>query len=240
MADVNPARRGYRSALRERQAAATREAVLTAARELFVAQGYGATTVDEIARRAGVSKPTVFSAVGNKQEVLAALCTIALGDGDEALTGAEPGPSARVVGELDARRALELEVEHLADGWSRYAEVREVLRGAASSGEPALQELWLAAERQRRTAARRLVDVLAGKGPLRDDLDRAAAADIVWLLSAADNYRALVSERGWTRAHYERWLTDVLTHALLPSPRGTSTSARARYSTSRTRSRRAP
>jgi len=57
--------------------------VLDAARQLFIAQGYGATTVEQIAQRAGVSKPTVFSAVGNKQMVLRAARDTALaGDGE--------------------------------------------------------------------------------------------------------------------------------------------------------------
>ncbi len=63
-------------------AARTRQAVLDAARELFAAQGYTATTIEQIARRAGVSKPTVFAAVGSKQAILKQLRDIALaGDG---------------------------------------------------------------------------------------------------------------------------------------------------------------
>jgi Bacterial regulatory proteins, tetR family len=59
--------------LRQRQVQAARRAVLDAARELFTTQGYGATTAGQIAQRAGVSKPTVFSAVGSKQMVLRAV-----------------------------------------------------------------------------------------------------------------------------------------------------------------------
>ena len=47
--------RPYRSPRRAQQAAATRHAVLAAARDLFVAQGYAATTVAQIAERAGVA-----------------------------------------------------------------------------------------------------------------------------------------------------------------------------------------
>ncbi|MEP6979205.1 MAG: helix-turn-helix domain-containing protein, partial [Nakamurella sp.] len=47
--------RSYRSPRRAEQAAATRREVLEAARELFVAHGYSATTVAEIAQRARVS-----------------------------------------------------------------------------------------------------------------------------------------------------------------------------------------
>ena len=221
MSAVKSPRRGYRSALRDRQAAETRDAVLTAARELFLTRGYGATTIDQIAARAGVSKPTVFSAVGNKQAVMAALRTVALRGDDEAATVAEREPWRRVLAEPDPYRAVELEVAHLADLWSRWAELKEVLRGAASSGESALRELWTTGEQQRRIAAQRFVTALAKKGPLRDGLSRASAIDIVWAQTAPEHYHALVVERGWAQVRYERWLVDTLTHSLLPASRVT-------------------
>jgi len=56
-----PAARGYHSPRREEQAAATRAAVLAAARDLFVAQGYAGTTVAQIARSARVAVDTVYA-----------------------------------------------------------------------------------------------------------------------------------------------------------------------------------
>jgi AcrR family transcriptional regulator len=167
--------------LRDRQAATTRERVLAAARELFLGQGYGATTIEQIAELAGVSKPTVFSAVGNKQAVMAAVRTVALRGDDESPAIAEREPWQRVLAEPDLYRAVELEVEHLAELWSRWAELKEVLRGAAKSGEPALRELWTTGEQQRMTVARRFVAALAAKGPRREGLDQPTAVDIAWL-----------------------------------------------------------
>lgn len=216
MSTVKSGRRDYRSALRERQAAATREAILDAARELFLEHGYGATTIEQIAERAGVSKPTVFAAVGNKQAVITALRTLALRGDEEPETVAQRESWQRILLEPDPYRAIELEAQHLAELWSRWAELKEVLRGAASSGEPTLRELWATGEQQRITAARRLVDALAAKGPLRDKLDRRTAIDAAWLHTAPENYHALVNQRGWSISRYRRWLTDTLAHALLP------------------------
>jgi AcrR family transcriptional regulator len=216
MSDAHTLRRQYRSTLRDQQAAATRAALVAAARELFLAQGYGATTIEQIAERAGVSKPTVFSAIGNKQAVMAALRTVALRGDDEAATAAKREPSQQVLAEPDSYRAVQLEVAHLADLWSRWAELKEVLRGAASSGEPALRELWATGEEQRLVASKRFVSALAAKAPLREGLGGQAAIDITWALTSPEHYQALVAERGWSRARYEHWLTDTLTHALLP------------------------
>ncbi|MFA7324270.1 MAG: helix-turn-helix domain-containing protein, partial [Candidatus Nanopelagicales bacterium] len=62
--------RSYASPLRAESAQRTRRAVLEAARELFLSAGYVQTTIEQIADRAGVSRPTVFSSVGNKATVL--------------------------------------------------------------------------------------------------------------------------------------------------------------------------
>jgi AcrR family transcriptional regulator len=216
VADVDQPRRRYRSELRDQQASETRASVLSAARELFLSQGYGSTTIDQIAERAGVSKPTVFSSVGNKQAVMMALRTVALRGDDEDATVAQREPWQRVLAEPDPYRAVELEVEHLVELWSRWAPLKEVLRGAASNGEPALRELWAVGEQQRIIAAQRFVTTLAAKGPLRHGLRRGDAIDVTWVHTAPEQYQALVAERGWARTRYRRWLIDTLTHALLP------------------------
>lgn len=55
-----------------------RDAVLTAAASAFVQDGYGATSIDDIAARLGVSKPTIYYYAGSKQELLGACFSIAL------------------------------------------------------------------------------------------------------------------------------------------------------------------
>jgi AcrR family transcriptional regulator len=193
-----------------------------------VAQGYGTTTIDQIAAKAGVSKPTVFTAVGNKQAVLAAVRDVALAGDDLAVPVAERDPFQEVVAEPDPYRAVILMVDHLADLWGRYGPIRDVMRGAASSGEPALRDLWDLSEQQRLTAARAFVSALAAKGPLRDDLDVDTATDIAWVHISPDVYLSLVTRRGWAENTYRQWLADTLAAALLPRPVRARRSVRAR------------
>lgn len=56
--------------LRDRKRAATRLALEKAALELFVAQGFSRTSIDEIAARADVSRSTFFRYFGSKDAVL--------------------------------------------------------------------------------------------------------------------------------------------------------------------------
>jgi AcrR family transcriptional regulator len=209
MTSVNPGRR-YSSALREQQAATTRTAVIDAATRLFIERGYGATTIEQIAARAGVSKPTVFAAVGNKQAVLAAVRDVAIaGDDDPTPIAARPSVAA-IIDEPDQHKAVVLIAAHLTAVAQRYARIHEVVRGAAASGEQELTRLWNNEEHQRLLGARHWIEVLAAKAPLRDDLDPATAADIMWLLMAPDNYARLVHDRGWSARRYQRWLIDSI------------------------------
>src|ERR1700754_4854471 len=63
-------KRDYRSGLRAAQAEQTRRSIVSAAARLFVEGGYADTTIDAVAASAGVSRKTVFTAVGGKVDLL--------------------------------------------------------------------------------------------------------------------------------------------------------------------------
>jgi AcrR family transcriptional regulator len=214
--DVKGSERPYSSPLRAQQADATRRAVLGAAQELFIAQGYGATTLDQIAALAGVSKPTVFSAVGNKQTVLSAVRDVAMAGDDEKLSMVERPLAKEIRQEPDPYRAVELMADLFTGIDRRYARIDEVLRGAAHSGEPGPRELWNTSEEQRLTGARIWATSLADKGPFRDGVDVDAATDLLWLHMAPDQYHRLVHVRGWSDERFRHFLIDSLTRLLLP------------------------
>ncbi|MCU1658516.1 MAG: putative TetR family transcriptional regulator [Pseudonocardiales bacterium] len=218
MTAVKDSGRPYSSPLRDEQAARTRRAVLAAARELFLAQGYGATTLDQVASLAGVSKPTVFAAVGNKQTLLAAVRDVALAGDDEPVS-VEERPAVQLIrAEPDPYRVVELLARHVTAVGRRYALLDDVVHGAAASGEPGLRELWETSEKQRLVAARRTVADLGRKGSLRDGLDPHSAADELWLLMAPSLYHRLVHVRKWSTRRFESWLAERLTRLLPPRP----------------------
>ena len=217
MPDVN-ARRPYISPLREGQAITTRRAVLEAAQQLFISQGYGATTVEQIAQHAGVSKPTVFSAVGNKQMVLRAVRDIAIAGDDEPIPVQQRPAVSQIRAEPDQRKAVELIARHLTDVGSRYAQISEVLHTAADGGEQDLRELWETEEDQKLIGARFWIDILTDKGPLRPGLSHGDAVDVMWLLMSADNYYRLVHRRRWTARKFQRWLAASITQLLADDP----------------------
>src|SRR5882757_9367772 len=72
--------RAYRSPRREQAAAETRTAILDAAEKLFAANGYAATTVNEVAAAATVGPNTVYTSVGGKPQLVVALVERAAAD----------------------------------------------------------------------------------------------------------------------------------------------------------------
>lgn len=69
MADAVKARRAYDTSLRAEQARVTRQRIAETALRLFLARGYNAVTMTEIATEAGVAYQTVYAVFGNKQRL---------------------------------------------------------------------------------------------------------------------------------------------------------------------------
>ena len=199
------ARRPYHSTLRVSQARATRRAVVNAARDLFVELGWSRTTIDAVAARAGVSRKTVFAAVGGK----AALLKLAL---DWALVGDdEPVPMSdrQVIAELgqltEPRELITRWGQFVAELEERAAPLADVLVVAADV-DPEAAEVHAASERNRLGGAESLVAGLRAIDGLRPGLttERAVAAVLVLMDPAV--HRTLVTEHGWTLAEYADWI----------------------------------
>ena len=208
--------RRYRSPRRAESAAQTRHAILDAARVLFVNQGYVATTIDQIADRAGVSKPTVFASVGNKRDIIKELRDLAIAGDEDPVPLAQRPWFKEALEEPDPARSVDLHARTTVRLHQSAADLAEVLRTGAGADEE-LRQLWQTAEHERRADAATFIDALLSKGPLRAGLGREAAIDIVWVLTSADSFQRLVRARRWSTRRYEQWLAQTFRQQLLPS-----------------------
>jgi AcrR family transcriptional regulator len=209
MTGVN-SRRKYRSPLREEAALRGQQAVIGAAADLFIEQGYARTTIDQIAERARVSRPTVF-AVGTKAQLLALARRAAIG-GDSVL-GNEPG-FEQILATPDATKLLHRFAEMASGIARRWAPLHAVLEEAAAS-DPTLTGLRQTSRDDMYGCARRVVAALRSLGSLRADLEPKAAADVLWLLIDPSQYRRLVTERRWSHRAFQHWQADAMTRLLL-------------------------
>jgi AcrR family transcriptional regulator len=214
MTDETSVKRSYRSPLREAHAGQTRRAIVEAATRLFVESGYGATSMDAIADAAGVSRATVFTAVGGKAALLKTAYDVALVGDDEPVALPDRADSKAIRAEPDPRRYLERYATLVTEMGGRVAPVYEAIRGAASA-DSAVRPVWSKIQHERRIGAAHVVADTASKGPLRAGIDQDAAADIVWVLIDPGLHHMLVNGRGWSRQQFAWWLAESLVRALL-------------------------
>jgi AcrR family transcriptional regulator len=209
-----PVRRRYTSSLRTEQAAATRRAVLAAARELFTEQGYAATSIAAIAGRAGVAVDTVYAAAGRKPELMRELVETALSGTDEAVPAEQRDYVVRIRAAATAREKLAIYASAVAAIGVRMGPVHSAL-AEASLTDPDCAALRAEINARRAANMRLFAAELRTTGELRSDLTDDEVADIVWSMNAAEYRALLVGERGWTDERFGAWLTDAWTRLLL-------------------------
>ena len=208
-------KRRYESPLRQGQARTTRTAVIEAAWRLFAQQGYVATSIEEIAAAAGVSRATVFTAVGGKAVLLKTAFDVAIVGDDEPVSLPERASSRSIRAEPDPRRYLARYARLLSETGARVAPIAEAVRGAAGADADA-RRVWETHLAQRRQGCANIVaDLLQKRARLRPGLDATSAADVLWVLNDSSLYHELVFRRGWTSKRFERWLADALQLNLL-------------------------
>ena len=115
--------------LRQRRKRATRDALIAAAMERFVASGFDATTVEEIARDVGVSRRTFFRYFASKESVFFAAQEDRLGEFERALAVGGPTPAAAVKAACDAALAMAARYEAERDA---VRTEQTILLGSAS------------------------------------------------------------------------------------------------------------
>jgi len=209
--DVSVKRR-YTSEKREAQARETRSAILAAALELFVANGYTATTIQAIADDAGVAVQTVYAAFGNKRELLRQLIETSITGDDEPVPVTERAEAQAVAVEPDARRRAELDAALSRSITERVAPIVRIASEAAASDPElaAMMETVKAARRKEMIASAR---ILAGPDGLRvSEKEAAATLYVLYSPAVAD---MLMGDHGWSPKRYEKWLARMLLESVI-------------------------
>jgi AcrR family transcriptional regulator len=202
--------------VRDEQARRTRRAIVTAAHDLFLAQGYAATTIDGIAEAAHVSRRTVFNSVGGKVALLKLALDWAIVGDDEPIALIDRPAIKAILAEPDPSKALMLWVQSVTDTAARITPLGEVLIAAADI-DPAAAQLLAEASRNRMLGATVFVRYLASLDGLAGGITEQRAAELCWALTDGHLYRLLVAQRSWSPADFNRWLSDSLTAVLLPT-----------------------
>lgn len=189
---------------RQVQAAETRIRIARAARRLFAAQGYGATSIDAIAKEAGVATRTVYSAFGTKREILSLICDRWLQEAG-AIERAE-----QVFAIADPVDRLRGAAGWLTNLYSAGFDVVLIFE-AATDESPETKALL----RSKLAGRNQVMDAMIAslEDVLRVPLKQAQA--VYRALAAPGVYQELVDESGWTPAEFETFVADSLQRQLL-------------------------
>lgn len=177
---------------------------------LLTKRGDAGVTMAQIAKAAHVSRQAVYLHFADRAELMLALARHA-----------------------DEKRGLAKEIQRIADAPTGIAALAEMAAAQARSN-PAIWAVALAVDAVRRTdnaaerswqdrlkrrleGCRQIIARMEAEGNLREDLDPATAADLLWTITSLHTWEDLVLERKWTAAQYQRHITRLLLTALTRS-----------------------
>jgi AcrR family transcriptional regulator len=203
-------KRSYRAPRRRAQAEATRRAILDAAHQRFLADGYDAASIRAIAKDADVSEQTVYNAFSDKPSLLVAV-------GLRVLSG-ELVPAFSDQGDFRTQllaKSDPIERSTFAAAWSRMVWEQGMLRFEsmlldAAASDPRAAEvaatIW-----QRKYDENKELFALAFPEAYRNvGVDPEESYDVFFALDSAAFVRILIDDRGWSYDTYERWLAAIL------------------------------
>lgn len=212
---------------RTRRAIATRARIASAARDLFVQDGYTGTTIRAVARAAGVGEQTVYYSYPTKAELLVGCLDHAV-DGVDRIPGQALADLARrpwvraALAQPSAEQRLFLHVRGLAELLGRSAPVLEVVRGACGH-EAVIAEAWQQDEARRRDVHHVLVSsYLPARAGEHRPADVDEAVDVVTVVLGPETWNSLVGRRSWSSLAWARWAHRTLVAELLADGAGTA------------------
>jgi AcrR family transcriptional regulator len=201
--DVNPPT--ALPSLRQAQIAQTEQRIISAATELFLADGYVATTLEAVAKRAQVGARTVYLRFGTKAALFKRVVDVAIvGDAEPVdVLGRDWMQAA-----LTAPTAAERIRANAAIG-RQIMERTGALFGVAQQAaavEPVIAGYWQQGREQTRHAHAVVWTRMAEDGLLDPGVDLEWLIDTSSILAAAETYLLITRLAGWDLDTYQDWL----------------------------------
>ena len=215
--DVNP--EPALPPLRQVQIAHTEQRIIAAATELFLADGYVATTLDAVARRAAVGARTVYVRFGTKAALFKRVVDVAI-VGDTQPVGVLGRDWMQAA--LTASTAAERITAMAAAGRQILARTGALFAVAqqAAAVEPLIAGFWQQGREQTRHAYAVFWTRMADDGLLDPAVDLDWLTDTSTILAAAETYLLTTRLTGWDLDTYQHWLATTCTRLSAPADRG--------------------
>ncbi|MFC5819683.1 TetR/AcrR family transcriptional regulator [Nonomuraea harbinensis] len=195
----------------------TRAKVIEAARELFVAQGYGATSLQEVADRAGVAVQTVYFVFRNKRTLFKDVVDTSIAGDTQPVAIMDREWFRAACAEPTAAGQLRAHIRGTHEILGRVAPIMPLIAAAAAT-DPEIAAQWPDGPDPRYTVQHAAAEALAGKPDARPGLSVEMAADLLFGLLSPQLYLIFVRDRGWSPDTWEEWARTALTSQLCADP----------------------
>ena len=192
---------------RAEKAQETRRRILQAASDLFVADGYGATNLQDVADRAGVAVQTIYFVFGNKRALLKELVDTTIAGDSEPIATMDRPWFTEAIAQPTAAELLAAYVPGSSAVLARVSPIMRVLE-AAVANDPEVAALWPQDENLRYVVQRAAADSLVTKPGAREGVTAEQAADILYGILSPDLYLLFTRDRTWT---HDRWVDWAIT-----------------------------
>lgn len=199
-------KRPYDSSRRQEQAQETRRRILAAARELFVGQGYGNTTMVRIAEAAGVAVETVYGAFRNKATILRQVWYVDFRGDEDEVPLYDRAEMQAILAEPDLGTRIRRHAVFVTATNRRMSPLVDMLTGAAAT-EPAAAAMLAEWADRRIDVATKYARAAADTGQLAVSEDH--CRDVLFATMDGALWQRLVVERGWTDPQYADWLAGL-------------------------------
>ncbi|HEX3592727.1 MAG TPA: helix-turn-helix domain-containing protein [Pseudonocardiaceae bacterium] len=194
---------------RGRQIARTEQRILAAAQDLFLENGYVATTLAAIAEAADVGPRTVYVRFGTKVALFSRVVDVAVAGDTQEIDVLHRDWLAEAMAAPTAEQRIALVVAGGRAIVQRAGALFAVAQQAAAV-EPEIADQWQRAREDTRQVQHVFWTRMADDGLLPPaEVDR--VTDTASVLCAAETYLLVTRMLGWDLDTYETWLRDSLT-----------------------------
>ena len=212
---MNQSPRPYRSSLRSHHADLTRKRIAEAAAELFVGNGYAATTISGVAGQAGVSAQTVYNTFGTKAILLKTAYDITLAGDAQPIPLAERSDVRALYEEPDASLFLRGYARLGREVLDRVGPLMLQVAAGAAAGDPDLIGHRETTNRERLQGTTMVAQRLDALDALAQGVSVESARDRLWTLNSVEVWHLLTGTLGWTGDDYQDWIGEAMCAATL-------------------------
>jgi AcrR family transcriptional regulator len=204
--------RSYDNSGRAAAARETRRSVVRAAKELFLDRGYAATTLAQVAERAGVSVQTVYAQFGSKPALVKQIVDEAIAGDDEPVPIVDRPEVLAQIAEPDPQVRIRMHARFSAKRVTALEPIDRMVRSAAEV-DPAMREQLERDQRGLLEGMAQMASLYAGRDELVVSVEVAAAR--IAALMSPELYRRTVLDHGWSLEDYTSWLGDLMAASVL-------------------------